>query len=380
MTILDKILFAQDFASSSEHLQSVAISVGKTFNSTIIPIHVLPNDIVNPKVKQLLDDTAQSRLASTVEVIRSNKVSAETPILKYGVAHDAIVMTASSINANMILVGSGENKAEDKFKLGTTTERIIQNSEKPVLVIKENDTFNIKTILCPVDFSDPSKRALNNAVIVARRFGAKLIVLSVSEEPNTSWFSSKADLAKESAERFEKHNSAFNKFLEQFNFVDLDWSKLSRSGNAAQEILNTITTHAVDLLIMGTAGRSGLNRLVVGSVTEKVIREVPCSFLTLKSQDVINLHLETDIKDFESLYGAGEQLEKDGFYAEAIEQYKASLGINVMHVPAYSAIAKLFDKLGEPEKAAMYRKSANEIKERIWYNKVEKEARKLRGS
>jgi tetratricopeptide (TPR) repeat protein len=144
--------------------------------------------------------------------------------------------------------------------------------------------------------------------------------------------------------------------------------------------LNAITDNSIDLLIMGTAGRAGLNRLVVGSVTEKVIREVPCSFLTLKSQDVISLQLETDIKDFETLYEAGVQLEKDGLYEAAIEQYKASLGINTMHVPAYSAIARLFDKLGESEKAALYRKSANEIKERIWYSKVEDEVRKLRGS
>ena len=131
---------------------------------------------------------------------------------------------------------------------------------------------------------------------------------------------------------------------------------------------------------MGASGRSGLNRLIVGSVTESVVREVPCSFLTLKSQDVISLQLETEIKDFETHYQAGEQLEKDGLYEAAIEQYKASLATNTMHVPAYNAIAKLFDKIGEPEKALLYRKSANEIKERLWYSKIEEEARKLRGN
>jgi universal stress protein E len=211
-------------------------------------------------------------------------------------------------------------------------------------------------------------------------FGAKLLVLSVAEEQSASWFSSKEDLQKENAERFENHKKEFEQFLAQFKFGDLNWSKLEKSGNAAREILNAITDNSIDLLIMGTAGRTGLNRMVVGSVTEKVIREVPCSFLTLKSQDVISLQLETDIKDFETLYEAGVQLEKDGLYEAAIEQYKASLGINTMHVPAYSAIARLFDKLGESEKAALYRKSANEIKERIWYSKVEDEVRKLRGS
>ncbi|MBT8270430.1 MAG: universal stress protein [Flavobacteriaceae bacterium] len=380
MTILDKILFAQDFASSSENLESVAISLAKTFNSTVVPIHVLPDDIVNPKVKDLLDDTAHSRLESVSKSIKAKGVEVESPIIKYGVAHDAIVMAASQVNANMILVGSGENRAKELFKLGTTTERIIQSSEKPVLVIKEGDPFDVNTILCPVDFSDPSKRALNNAIIIARRLSARLIILSVSEVPSSSWFASKADLGKENSERFEKHKTDFEQFLSQFNLNDLNWSKEERSGNAAEEILDTISSKNVDLLIMGTAGRTGLNRLVVGSVTEKVIREVPCSFLTLKSQDVITLHLETDIKDFETLFEAGAQLEKDGLYEEAIEQFKASLNINPMHVPAYSAIAKLLDKIGEPEKAALYRKSANEIKERIWYAKIEEEVRKLRGS
>ncbi|WP_138434309.1 universal stress protein [Winogradskyella algicola] len=380
MKILNKILLAEDLVSSAQNLEKIAISLAKTFKSTIVPLHVLPNDIVNPKVKKLLDETALSRLGKTSETMKANGVSVEAPLIKYGVAHDQIVMAATSVNANMILVGSGEDKETENFKLGTTTERIIQNSEKPVLVIKEDDTFNVKTILCPVDFSNPSKRALNNAIIIARRLEAKLLVLSVSEEETSTWFSSKEELDKENAERFENNKESFAQFLKEFKFMDLEWVKLERMGNPSQEILNTIVANNVDLLIMGTAGRSGLNRLVIGSVTEKVIREVPCSFLTLKSQDVIRVHLETEIRDFETVFASAEQLEKDGFYEEAIEQYKASLGINTMHVPAYSAIANLFDKLEKPEKAALYRKSANEIKERIWYSKVEEEARKLRGS
>jgi nucleotide-binding universal stress UspA family protein len=379
MTILDKILFAQDFASTSKQLESVGASLASSFKSTIVPMHVLPNDIVNPKVKDLLDDTAKSRLEATAQVLRDSGVKVEAPIIKYGIPYDQIVMAASSVNANMILVGSGETNAGEKFKLGTTTERIIQRSEKPVMVIKENSALSVSKILCPVDFSSPSERALKNALIFARRFNAELIILSVSETTTSSWFSSKEDLEKENKERLKAHTKDFEAFLNKVNLEGVNWSREERSGNPAQEILNTISDKNIDLLIMGTSGRSGLNRLIVGSVTEKVIREVPCSFLTLKSQDVISLQLETDIKDFEALYEAGQQLEKDGLYEAAIEQYKASLGINTMHVPAYRAIAKLFDKIGEPEKASLYRKSANEIKERIWYSKIEEEARKHRG-
>lgn len=380
MKILEKILFAQDFTSSAKNLKTVAISVAKTFDSTVIPIHVLPDDIVNPKVKQLLDETAASKLASLAEDFENEKVNLNEPLVKYGVPYQVIVNTAAAINTNLILLGSGENKTEEKFKLGTTTERIIQNSEKPVLVIKEDDSFNVKTILCPVDFSDPSKRALKNAIIFARRFNAHLEILSVSEVASTSWFGSKEDLEKENAERLEKHTEDFNAFLTEFNLKDLSWSQVEKSGNPAEEILSTITQKNIDLLVIGTAGRTGLNRLIMGSVTEKVIREVPCSFLTLKSEDVISLKLETNLNDFETSLATAEQLEKDGLFEEAIEYYKNCLTINTMHVPAYTAIAELYDKLNDPNHAALYRKSAKDIKDRIWYTKIEEEVRKLRGS
>ncbi|OZV68088.1 universal stress protein [Winogradskyella aurantia] len=380
MKILDKVLFAQDFGPSSKNLEKVAIDIAQTFHSKIILIHVLPDDVVNPKVKSLLDETALSKLKEISATLKGHGIEVEDPLIEYGSAHEAIIKAASTVKANFILIGSGSHPKDDKFPLGTTTERIIQNSEKPVLVIKENSSLNVKKILCPIDFSEASKRALTNAIIMARRFKAQLTILSVCELQTPSWFSSKGDIDKENEARFTKHSDEYDTFLKQFNLQDVEWIKENKKGNPAQEILNTIKANKIDLLVMGTNGRTGINRMIMGSVTEKVIREVPCSFLTLKSEDVINLQLQSDITDFEKLFEAGTQLEKDGFYKEAIDQFKASLSINTMHVPAYSAIAKLFDKLGQPEKASLYRKSANEIKERIWYSKVEEEVRKLRGS
>ena len=233
MTILDKILFAQDFASTSKQLESVAASLASSFNSTIVPMHVLPDDIVNPKVKDLLDDTANSRLEATTKTLQQSNVTVEKPIIKYGTPYDQIVMTASSVNANMILVGSGESNAGEKFKLGTTTKRIIQRSEKPVMVIKEDSNLNVKTILCPVDFSSPSERALKNALIFARRFKSELIILSVSELTTSSWFTSEEDLAEENKQRAKAHAKQFDDFLKNVNLEGVNWTREERSGNPA---------------------------------------------------------------------------------------------------------------------------------------------------
>lgn len=379
MKLLEKILLAQDFGKSSENVVQTAIELAKIFNSKVIPIHVLPNDMVNEKVKSLLNETATTKLEETAEKIKREGVEVGNPILKYGSPHENIVQAAVSVNANLILAGSGESLKGDRFQLGTTTRTIIQKSEKPVYVVKEGIPLNVQNILCPVDFSETSKRALTNAITMARRFKAELTILSVCELQASTWFTSEKDRGEENENRRAQHKIRFDRFMEAFNLQDLNWTKEIREGIPAEEILITISEKLVDLLIIGASGRTGLSHLIMGSVTEKVVREVPCSFLTLKLEDVITLQLETNIRDIEKHYKTAMQLMEDGFYEEAINQLKVCLSINNMHVPSYFGIAKVYEKLDYPEKAKFFRDSGREIIDKISYTKIEEEVRKFRG-
>ncbi len=380
MKLLDKILLAQDFSKSSPNVVSSAIELAKIFQSTIIPIHVLPDDIMNEKVRSFLNETAMAKLEETANLIKSEGLVVKKPLLMVGSSYEAITRAAIDTNANLILLGSGETQKGDTFRLGTTAERIIQKSEKPVFVIKEGVLLNVHHILCPVDFSEASKRALKNAITMARRFKSELTILSVCEVSKSSWFPSDDDMETENDSRCKHHKENFEAFLKEFNLSDVTWTKESPRGNPSEKILSTVSRKMIDLLIMGTAGRTGLNRMLMGSVTEKVIREVPCSFLTLKSEDVISLQLETHIRDIEELHKTAMKLIEDGFYEEAIGHLKACLTINDMHVPAYKGLAKAYTKLNQPEKAKMYKMNATDIMDKIWYQKIEEEVRKLRGS
>jgi tetratricopeptide (TPR) repeat protein len=180
--------------------------------------------------------------------------------------------------------------------------------------------------------------------------------------------------------RLKQHEKQFDKFLEDFQLDDLDWNKISAEGDPAEEIARVIRERDTDLLIMGTAGRTGLDRFFVGSVTEKVIRDVPTTFLTLKSEDVINLKLDTDITDLDKLYKTAVELSENGFYEEAVMHFKDCLSISSMHISAYFGIADVYEKLKNPQKAQQYRKRGQDIKERMWYAKVEGDIRKQRGS
>jgi nucleotide-binding universal stress UspA family protein len=375
MKLLQKILLAHDFSKSSEQVVATAITLAKVFQAKIIPIHVLPDEDINEKVKLLLHETATQKLEQTADRIKKEGIEVGEPLLKYGSPYESIVNAAQNERVNLIVVGSGETIGKENFQLGTTAHRIIQGSDQPVFVVKEGD-FKVERILCPVDFSSNSKRALKNAITISRRFEAELVIMNVLELPGVKWLTSQKGSAEEQDQRLKQQKEKFNQFVEDFNLVGLNCRQEIRNGEASSEILKAVSEHHIDLLLMGTAGKTGLSRLVIGSVTEKVIREVPCSFVVLKSADVIQLQLESSLKDLENHYQIANQLMADGFFEESIEEFEKCIYINSMHVPSYYGIAKVYDKLENSKNAEIFRDRAKEIMDRMWDMKIEEEIRR----
>lgn len=376
MKLLEKILLAADFSQSTDNVVENAIGLAKTFQSQIILIHVLPDDITNDKARLLLNDAAIKQLGIINEKIKSEGVETDNPILEYGNHFDKIIKTADNIHANVIVIGAGEKTKNDVFQLGTTAEKIIRKSIKPVWIVKNNSPLDVKNILCPVDFSIESKRALKNAIIMARRFNAELIILSVYEMIYSDSLKLKLDWDEETEYIKLEHEKEFNTFLEGFNLTDLKWDRETVKGLPSDEILRAISLYNTDLLIMGTTGKSGLNRIVMGSVTEKVVREVPCSFITIKSEDIIDLRLGTKIRDIETHYNIAKQLMRDGFLRESINEYKICLSINDMHIPSLHGISKVYKKLNEKQRVQKYKSMVKEVVARIWDKEIEDEIRK----
>lgn len=364
MKLLERILVASDFRKSSDNLIENGIILAKTFKSKVTLMHVLPDDIKNEKAKSLLNEAATNQMRLIINHVNSQGLKTDNPIVKHGSYSNKIVEVADSINANLILIGSGEKTTKEACRLGSTAERIIRMSNKPVWVVKKDNPLKVRTIFCPVDFSDQSKRALKNAVTIARRFEAKLIIFSVYDLLDRP-ISVRINCDEINLARKSDHIRDLDTFLEDFNFTDLNWSEKVVGGFPAVEILKELKKHSPDLLIMGTTGKTGLSKLLMGSIAEKVIREVPCSFITLKSEDIIDLKIETRILDIQNHYKVANQLVKDGFFKEAITEFEICLNINEMHIPSLKGVAVAYEKLDDTLKAEKYENLANKILERI---------------
>jgi nucleotide-binding universal stress UspA family protein len=144
--------------------------------------------------------------------------------------------------------------------------------------------IDIRNILCPTDFSEFSRRAFDYAVAVARRYEATLTVMHVYPTIPVLAFSSGIPPLDPSVLRIEESERLLRE-LERFVAAapapGVRVETVIREGDAAGEILAAASAQKADLLAVGSHGRSGFERLLLGSVTEKLLRKAPCPVLTV---------------------------------------------------------------------------------------------------
>jgi nucleotide-binding universal stress UspA family protein len=306
MKLLNKILLTTDFSKSSENVIDMAIKLAETFDAKIIVLHVLPVEAEMDTIKDLLNLAVKIKFDQIKEKIKASELRNPDFLLKYGSVFDEIIRIADYKKTNIILMGSGK----DKNKLSTTTGKVIRKTEKPVWVVKKNSKLEINKILCPIDFSKPSKRALDNAIHLARRFNAEINIMSVFEPIDVH--TEELDfICYQNDELLKEYFEQFKDYLKGFKIKIVNAKIRYKSGIPYANILITVNKYKPDLLIMGTTGKTGLSKILIGSVTERVTREVPCSFITTKSKSMIELSIESKISDIEHHCKAGKQMLDD---------------------------------------------------------------------
>jgi universal stress protein A len=147
-------------------------------------------------------------------------------------------------------------------------------------VIREaTNMINLKRILVPTDFSTASEAALSYGIALARAFDAKLVLLNVPEHPGV------AAEAEYPIGIYETMKNAASErlggLLSKTEATELRPEYAMRIGTPADEIVKFAGSHAIDLIVMGTHGREGVARVIMGSVAETVVRRATCPVLTV---------------------------------------------------------------------------------------------------
>lgn len=375
MKLLEKILLATDFDRAANDALQTALYVAKGFNSEIILLHVIPESKPDSISMDAVKDALKTKLRKLKEEIVEKGVQIKEMVVESGSPFDRIITQADRKDANVIIMGDGNKTPTDKFPLGITAGKVMSKANKPVWVVKHGFTAPIKKILCPVDFSRPSKHALDNAIHLARDFKVKLVVLHIIAPTSTALLDTGIERASEQQTHVEYEKTHFDPFLKCYDFYNVDWEKEIRYGKPHEEILKVVTEKHTDLIIMGSAGKTGLSRILLGSVAEKVTREVPCSVITMKSEDAIRLYIEAQIDDLETHFKEGRESLEEGFAEAALQEFRHCLTIDAIFAPAWEGIAAAYERQGKKSEALNAREQAKMIRVRFEEQRIEAEIR-----
>jgi nucleotide-binding universal stress UspA family protein len=140
-----------------------------------------------------------------------------------------------------------------------------------------------KSICCPIDFSDASRAAMEVAVDLARRFGATLTLLHAYPVPGYTFpdgsVVASPRMLQELADQAAKHVADWKREAEELGAPTVHGETLV--GDPAGEIVSYARERGVDLLVLGTHGRTGLEHALMGSIAERVVRRARCPVLTV---------------------------------------------------------------------------------------------------
>lgn len=145
--------------------------------------------------------------------------------------------------------------------------------------------IELKNILLPTDFSEPSLAATNYALELARRFEAKLHLLHVIEDP-VVYLPMFESFPLPSKEEFEQYAEVrLQNWILPEDAEGMEIARSWRHGRPHVESIRFAAEESMDLIVIGTHGRNAAAHLLLGSVAEKVVRKAPCPVLTVRPEE-----------------------------------------------------------------------------------------------
>ena len=197
-------------------------------------------------------------------------------ILEYAAEHDV----------ELVSMGTQGRTGVDRYVAGSVAEGVVRQARVPVLTVRDtpqSDTAgDYGDVLLPTDGSEYAARAVEPGLAIAEQFGARVHVLHVVDPGDLPDDDARVDLV----ERLESAGDAVTATVaDQVRDRGLEATTAVREGSPPAAILDYADDEGVDQIAMGTAGKTGPSRFLLGSTTERVIRHAEIPVLAVNARD-----------------------------------------------------------------------------------------------
>ena len=291
------VAVATDFSETAEAALDWGVELAESHNGRVVLIHALHlhgpiTDFLPspPDLEEHMQGAAIERLNRSAARLGSRGVNITTR-LALGIPSQAIVQELEELDPAVVVLGATGQSGIAQVLLGSTAQRVVQHAPCPVLTVHPDDAAShrpIRSILVPTDFSRHALQAARKAQRILRPIetGAKMILVHAYHMPleytaygaiptGLNFHQDVAALAEEKLKRI----------AEELRREGLEVETVAVQGYPPEAIVDVARSHDVDLIALGTHGRTGLSHLLLGSNAERVVQHAPCPVLTVRHSD-----------------------------------------------------------------------------------------------
>ena len=298
MRRFSRILCPVDFSDISQHALEHAFAFARWFDASVTglfvytPIFTAPGVGLYaypaaPVVEQINKADYEADLLAFLGQANPQRVAVSARV-EVGAPASEIVAAAESLGADLVVLGTHGTRGFEHLMLGSVAERVLRMCPAPVLTVppraQATSELPVKRVLCPIDFSGPSKAALDVALSIAQEGDAEITILHVSDVPTDEPLTTRPITT---PEFYAEYDAAAR---ERLNALVSDgiatWCRPTtaiRHGKAYREILSAADESRADLIVIGVHGRNPLDLLLFGSTTNQVVRRATCPVLTVRA-------------------------------------------------------------------------------------------------
>jgi nucleotide-binding universal stress UspA family protein len=279
-----RILAATDFSPRSHRALRRAGLLAHARGAELALVHVVDDDQPQGLV-DMESREAERMLAEQIEAMPELREVQSHPMVVTGDPFDAILRTAAAPRTDLIVMGAHRKQLLRDIFVGTTIERVIRTGPYPVLMVNNEAKGPYRSVMAPVDMSEPSANAIKVAD-AAGLIGEAYVTLVHAFFPLAKGKMGMAGVSRASIDEYvaserQKAVDDLATFLAASGFGGRGWSLRVEEGDAFQVISREVEEARPDLLLIGTHGRSGLLKVLLGSVTEEVLRSLNVDILAV---------------------------------------------------------------------------------------------------
>ena len=286
--MIDTILFPTDGSDGALAALDHVLDIAATHDATVHVLNVADTAHYSyvqtqGEILDVLVEEGEHVVRDAADEARARNVSTITDV-RQGIPHEIINEYATSEDVDLVVMPTQGRTGLERFLIGSTTERVVRGADVPVLTFRPTDVdlgYPYRNVLVPTDGSESASGALELGCDFVTSTGTNLHILTVISSESLG-----IDVRSDVQMRPMEERAA--------NILENATSVASERGvksvteaveygvSIRKTIRSYVETHEIDLVAVGTHGRTGVDRYILGSVTEYLIRTSPVPVLTVR--------------------------------------------------------------------------------------------------